>query len=55
MLRSRMLSRVVARWVLPPLQPTWCLVGQLALASAQQKPASSRATATATIVRRLPR
>ena len=55
MLRSRMLSRVVARWFLPPLQPTWCMSGQLAFASAQQKPVSSRATATATIVRRFPR
>ena len=54
MLRSRMLSRGTRR--LPPLQPTWCMGrGQAAFASAQQKPVSSRATATATMVRRLPR
>ena len=49
-----MSSRVSAGFP-PPLQPTWCGSGQSALAAAQQKPASSRATATATIVRRLPR
>ena len=54
MLRSRMLSRGTRG--LPPLQPTWCIgQRQSAFASAQQKPVSSRATATATIVRRLPR
>ena len=40
----------------PPPRPTWWRRAvQSAWASAQQKPASSRATATATIVRRLPR
>lgn len=24
---ARMLSRVVAGWVLPPLQPAWCMAG----------------------------
>ena len=48
-------SRACGQLVLPPLQPTGCIDGQSAFASAQQKPLSSRATATATIVRRFPR
>jgi hypothetical protein len=54
MLRSRMLSRGDQGPAASSADVVRCQ-GQSALASAQQKPASSRATATATIVRRLPR
>jgi hypothetical protein len=55
MLRSLLLSRVCQ--VPPLLDRRGVMVrrDQSARASAQQNPASSRATATATIVRRLPR
>jgi hypothetical protein len=57
--RSRMLSRAGGQMVPAASSTDVALLvrssGQSALASAQQNPVSSRATATATIVRRLPR